>query len=534
MRFRTPSRLLLGLVAGTLTLSACGGGSSSADGAASGEPRPGGDLRFAGTVDSGCIDPQQVGNNDALNIGRQLVDSLTVQDPASGEVAPWLAQSWEVSPDATTFTFHLRPGATFSDGTPVDAAAVKANLDGIVALGAKASLGSTYLAGYAGTQVPDASTAVVTFSRPSAQFLQATSTMSLGLLSTASVAADPASRCDGTALVGSGPFVVERYTQDAETVLAKRKGYDWAPAGSTHQGEAYLDTITFSVVPESSVRTGGLSSGQIDATTAIAPQDLPQFDRDGFWTERRANPGIPYNFFPNESRPLFSDVRVRQALSAAVDREEIAATVLNPGDEAVSSALSASTPLAPDDGDLLAHDPDRARALLDEAGWVPGADGVREKDGKPLSFTVTYWQTAPGLELVQQQLREVGIDLQLKATTVAETNAVQESGDYDVLFYNLTRSDPDVLRTVFAQSSRNVAQRPRSAVDDALDGQAATLDTTQRTDLVAQASSSLLTDAHSIPLWELSTVIAATDDVHDLQFEASTRLWFHDAWLSQS
>ncbi|WP_380173995.1 ABC transporter substrate-binding protein [Kineococcus sp. DHX-1] len=528
MRTRTPLSALT--VATLLALTACGGGSrSSSEESADATPVKGGNLTFAISVDSGCIDPQQVANNDALNIGRQLVDSLTVQD-LDGKIQPWLAETWDVSPDAKTFTFHLRDGATFSDGSPVDSAAVEANLDGIVALGAKASLGSTYLQGYTGTQTPDARTAVVTFAQPSAQFLQATSTMSLGLLSVPTTTADPATRCDGTTLVGSGPFTVRSYANGSKTVLEKRAGYDWAPTGSEHQGEAYLDTITYEVVPEASVRTGSLQSKQIDATTGIASQDLPQFDGNGFWTQRRANPGIPYNLFPNESRPIFSDERVRQAFSKAVDRTTLA-SILNPGDVAVSSALSASTPSAPDDSADLALDVAGANRLLDEAGWVKGADGIRAKDGRKLTVTVTFWQpTTAVLELVQQQERAVGIDLQLKQGTTAETTALQNSGDYDVLFYNLTRSDPDVLRTIFSTETRNVNHRAHGQVDDLLTQQAATTDAAQRAQLVAQASKLLVDEAHSIPLIELSTVIAASDDVHDLQFEGSSRLWFHDAW----
>jgi peptide/nickel transport system substrate-binding protein len=530
LRTRTPSTLAA--LVGLLCLTACGGGSTDdADSAADAAPVAGGNLTVAIQVDSGCIDPQQVGNNDALNIGRQLVDSLTVQD-LDGNVQPWLAQSWDVSPDATTFTFHLRDGATFSDGTPVDSAAVKANLDGIVALGAKASLGSTYLAGYTGTATPDARTAVVSFSQPSAQFLQATSTMSLGLLSVPTTTADPATRCDGSTLVGSGPFTVGRYAKDSEVVLEKRTGYGWGPTGSKHSGDAYLDSITYRVVPEAGVRTGSLRSGQIDATTGIPAQDLPQFDGHGFWTERRVNPGVPYNFFLNESRPLFADERVRQALSKAVDREQLA-SILNPGDVAVSSALSASTPDAPDDSAALARDVAGANALLDAAGWTKGPDGIRAKDGRELTFTVTFWQpTSAVLELVQQQVREVGIDLQLKQGTTAETAAQQASGDYDALFYNLTRSDPDVLRTVFSADTRDVNHRAHSQVDDLLARQAATTDPAQRADLVARASRLLVEEAHSVPLVELSTVIAASDDVHDLQFEGSSRLWFHDTWKS--
>ena len=86
----------------------------------------------------GCLDPAQQRYHVALNITRQLSDSLVDQDPETGEIVPWLAKSWDVSTDATTFTFHLVDGATFSDGAPIDAAAVKANFDRIAALGPKA------------------------------------------------------------------------------------------------------------------------------------------------------------------------------------------------------------------------------------------------------------------------------------------------------------------------------------------------------------------------------------------------------------
>ena len=114
---------------------------------------------------------------------RQVVDSLTDQDPDSGEIEPWLADRWEVSPDAKSSTFHLKDGATFSDGTPVDAAAVKGTFDSIVTTvgAAKAPLAGSYLTGYQGTTVVDPLTARVDFAAPNAQFLQASSTAQLGI-----------------------------------------------------------------------------------------------------------------------------------------------------------------------------------------------------------------------------------------------------------------------------------------------------------------------------------------------------------------
>jgi peptide/nickel transport system substrate-binding protein len=521
-----------------LLLAACssggtGGGSGGTSADASAEPVAGGDLRFAITVDSRCIDPQQVGNNDAIAVARQTVASLTAQDPDTGEIVPWLAESWEVSDDASSYTFHLREGATYADGTPIDAESVKTNFDAIVALGATASLGSQYLVGYEGTTVADPQTLTVDFAQPSAQFLQASSTFSLGLLSPASAELTPEQRCAGD-YVGSGPFQVESYTQDQEIVLTKVPGYDWPSEADEHTGEAYLDSVTFQVIPESSVRAGSLASGQIDATAAIAAVDQPQFDGNGFWLEQRANPGVAYQLFPRESSPLASDEAVRVAISKGIDRQQIVDTVLTERDQAATGVLSHSTPLAPDLGDLLAYDPDGAEQLLDDAGWVVGDDGIREKDGRRLSTTVTFWQDPAPLELVQQQLRQIGVDLQLQHVEIAESTAIKESGDFDFDYYNLTRSDPDVLRLIFSANARNINDRPAEEVDDLLDRSAAATDPDERAGLIEEASRLLVEHGHAIPVYELSTTIAAADRVHGLTFEGSSRLDFYGAWVDPS
>jgi len=520
-----------------LLLAGCGGagtgtGETDATASASAEPVAGGNLTFAITVDSHCIDPQQVGNNDAIAAARQTVASLTAQDPETGEILPWLAESWEVDEDASSYTFHLRDDATYADGTPIDAESVKTNFDAIVALGATASLGSQYLVGYEGTTVVDESTVTVDFSEPSAQFLQATSTFSLGLLSPDSAELTPEQRCAGE-YTGSGPFAVQSYTLDQEIVLEKVAGYAWGSEANAHTGEAYLDTVTFKVIPEASVRSGSLQSGQIDATAAISTVDLPQFDGNGFWLSYRANPGVVFNLFPNESSELAGDEAVRRAISKGIDREQIAETVLSAQDEPATGVLSHSTPLYESIADELAYDPEGAQQILDDAGWVEGADGVREKDGKKLTTTVTFWQVPEPLELVQQQLAQIGVDLQLQHVTVAESQAIKESGDFDFDYYNLTRSDPDVLRTIFSANARNINQRSPEEVDVLLDDSAASTDAAERQELVTEASRLLVRKGHAIPVYELSTTIAASDAVHGLTFEASSRLDFYDAWVDQ-
>lgn len=512
-----------------LLLTACGDPQSSVTAVDVSKPQAGGTLRVALDGDPQCVDPQQAGNNTALNVGRQLVDSLTDQDPQTGAIVPWLAQSWEVSPDSRRFTFVLRQGATFSDGTAVDAAAVKANLEGVVALGARSILGSTYLAGLKHIDTPDSHTVVVEFEQPNAQFLQATSTMTLGLFSAQTLALPSGDRCQGQ-LIGSGPFVLKSFVHNQVVSLKRRDDYNWGSSLAAHTGKAWLDGIEFLIIPESGVRLGSLASGQIDVNTGVAPQDEGVIDTQGLVLLTRANPGVVYNLALNESTPLFADISVRQALNKAIDRAELQ-RIISRYQKPATALLASSTPLYRDLSSLLAHDPEGARTLLEGAGWKPGADGIRVKAGERLSFRLDYWQQTPILELVQQQLKGVGIELRLNKSTISQVTAIQASGDYSVRFLNLTRADPDVLRTVYDVAGYNINNRQPGEVDRLLRESAETLDNARRQVLIDQASELLLRDGHAIALVELATVLAHAKNVHGLHYEASSRLQFFDTWL---
>ncbi|MGO4423180.1 ABC transporter substrate-binding protein, partial [Streptomyces sp. MCAF7] len=161
---------LTALVTTSVLLTACGS-SGDSSGSGSGRAKSGGTLTFAVGSDAGCVDPQQVGSNDTIYSVRQIVDSLTDQDPKTGKIVPWLAKSWDISSDATTFTFHLRSGVTFSDGSKLTAQVVKDNFDAVPKLGALGTLPKGYLSGVKSTTVVDPLTVKVTFKEPNAQFL---------------------------------------------------------------------------------------------------------------------------------------------------------------------------------------------------------------------------------------------------------------------------------------------------------------------------------------------------------------------------
>ncbi|MER5402793.1 ABC transporter substrate-binding protein [Streptomyces sp. NPDC002599] len=532
--FRSPRwAALTALLTTTVLLAACGSGTDGS-GAGNGKPRSGGTLTFAVGSDAGCVDPQQVGSNDTIYSVRQVVDSLTDQDPRTGKIVPWLAKSWDISADATSFTFHLRSGVTFSDGSPLTAQVVKDNFDAVPRLGVLGTLAEGYLSGVKSTTVVDPLTVKVTFQQPNAQFLQATSTHSLGIESSASAKRSPQQKCsDG--VIGSGPFVLKRYVQNQSITLTKRHGYAWGSSRWDKKGEAYLDELVFKVVPEAGVRAGSLRSGQVDAIGSVGRADEAALKGGQVTLQRRANPGIVFGLGFNNARPLLKDARVRRAILSAIDREQIADTVFPTGTRAATSVLAHTTPdytsLAPD----LAFDAAKAKSLLDEAGWKAGGDGTRTKDGRKLSLTIDWVPNAatnqPALELIQQQLKAVGVQVTLKQLQLTQLTPTQQSGEFDATWGNITRADPDILRSSFSTKLANFYRVPASGLDSTLSAQAATTDPAGRSKLVAQAQRSIVRDAYNVPVVELQTQLGLSTKVHSLAFDASSRIQLHDTWI---
>ncbi|MEV5474434.1 ABC transporter substrate-binding protein [Streptomyces sp. NPDC052207] len=525
--------VLTALVTTSVLLTACGsGGGDSGSGA--GQPTSGGTLTFAVGSDAGCVDPQQVASNETIYSVRQIVDSLTDQDPKTGTIAPWLAKSWDVSSDATTFTFHLRSGVTFSDGSKLTAQVVKDNFDAVPKLGALGTLAEGYLSGVKSTTVVDPLTVKVTFSQPNAQFLQATSTHSLGIESSASVKRTPQQKCsDG--VIGSGPFVLKQYVQNQSITLAKRTGYAWGSSRWSKKGEAYLDKLVFKVVPEAGVRAGSLQSGQVDAISSVGKANEAALKGGQVTLQRRANPGVVFGLGLNNARPVLKDTRVRQAIVSAVDRQQIADTVFPTGTRAATSVLAQTTPDYTSLASDLTSDAAKAKALLDLSGWKMGSDGIRTKDGKKLSLTVKWFPNAstnqPALELIQQQLKAVGVDVVLKQLQVTQFAPTLQSGDFDAVWGNVTRADPDILRSSFSTKLANFYHLPASSLDTALSAQAATVDAAKRRQLVTQAQQSLVQNAYYVPVVELQTQLGVAKKVHDVNFDASSRIQLHDTWI---
>jgi peptide/nickel transport system substrate-binding protein len=271
-----PPGRVLKLIAGLATLvvlAACGPGVPANAGSGSGEPKQGGDVTFL--IDS--LGDTWIPNNSAISsfqghIWGHVTDKLVYVDE-NGAVSPWVAESWEQNAAATEFTLHLKKGVTFSDGTPLDAAAVLANLD-IWAKGDPARginpIG-LFPKTYDHAQAVDPATVKVFFKAPTLGFIPTLGYHGSILISPKTIALPAEQQADLSKDIGSGPFVVASWKEGDSVVLKKRADYNWAPAALKHQGAAYLDSITYKIVAEPSVRSAAVQSGQADVAYNPSP-----------------------------------------------------------------------------------------------------------------------------------------------------------------------------------------------------------------------------------------------------------------------
>jgi peptide/nickel transport system substrate-binding protein len=485
-------------------------------------------------------------NGGVLN---QITDKLTYQNPKTLEIEPWIAESWTINADATEFVFKIRPGVTFSDGTPLDAAAVAKNFD-TYGLGNKELKHpiSEVITNYKASEVIDPLTVKFTFTKPSVGFLQGTSVIGSGLVSLKTLALPDDALGDATKIIGSGPFVVASEVLGRELVLSARKEYAWGPAKLAHQGRANLDTIKYVVTPEDSVRIGALLAGQAQVIRQVQAYDEKQVLAKNFIIYAPPTRGVNNSVVFRPDNPLVADLRVRQALLHATNAKEIVATLFSAHYPQAKSIIASTAQGYVDLSSKLAYDPARAAKLLDEAGWTVGPKGIRQKDGKELVLSAYESPPQPQnketLQLVAQQWSKVGVKLVVLAGDAG--SRVADSLDplkTPVAPAMVGRADPDVIRSQYYPTTRNVllqkggvSTRVQSFVDaklnDLLEAIAAETDKTRRMALVADVQNYVIDQVYAIPIFEEPQAFAASPRLKGLTFEAVGRPSFYAAWLA--
>ncbi len=484
-------------------------------------------------------------NGGVLN---QITDRLLYQNPKTLELEPWIATELpKVNKDATEYTFTLRQGVTYSDGTPLDAENVVKNFDLYGKGDTKRALGtSEAINNYDHGEVIDSHTVKFTFSAPSPGFAQATSTINSGLLANSSLELNGEGFGPGNAkkIIGSGPFVISDEQIGKEISFTTRKDYDWAAASRAHQGAARIDGLHYIVAGEASVRVGTVVAGQADIARTIPAPDETQFAADGLSLVAAATNGVNNSLSFRFGNPLLSDIRVRQALIAGIDRDAIVKTLFTDSYPLATGILAETALGYTDTSSFYVYDPKKAAQLLDEAGWKPGADGIREKAGKKLELTFNEALPQPRskevVTLIQEQLAKVGVGVKpFPGDQVAQDEAQRSLDTIQVYHSMVGRADFDVIKSQFYSANRNAFVNLDPATGkifdpklDRLLAKVASVPTVEARQAASAAVQQRLAEqAYVLPLFEEPQVYGLRDTVQGFETESVGRPSFYDVTL---
>ncbi|MBB3211880.1 peptide/nickel transport system substrate-binding protein [Herbaspirillum sp. Sphag1AN] len=461
------------------------------------------------------IQPEPVILSSALNtaaptgfFSANVFDGLLEYDN-NFKLRPALAQSWNISKDSKTLTFHLRHGVKWHDGQPFTSADVKWTLENVWKKIHPRN--QIIFATVTSVDTPDDYTVIIHFSQPSLAVLSSLNSNGAQVL--------PKHLYEGTDIlnnpynnkpVGTGPFVFKEWSKGNYITLERNPNY-W------DKGKPYLDKIVFKVIPDAGARAAALETGEVQYAP-FSPVPLKDADRlsklSSLKLETRGYEWLsPWLFLDiNVDRPYFKDARVRQALAYAIDRNALNKVVwYGFGKPAVSPVVSTLKQFHTDDVPKYDFDPKKAEALLDAAGLKRDADGVRLHISLDfLPYGDDYKRSG---EYIKQALKRVGIDVNLRAQdTPTYTRRVYGDRDYDLsVVWFAGFADPlvGVTRAYWSDSvGKNIpwsngSGYRNSEADKLIEQATSSPDQNERIALFKKFQQRVETDLPSIPLLEL-------------------------------
>ena len=532
-----------------LLLAACSGSGgatgSSSNAADVSTPKDGGNLTFliqefpAGWVSS----VSEISSYEG-NLWGEITDKL-VYVSNTGQVSPWIASSWQSEDNATKFILHLKSGVTFSDGAPLNAAAVVDNIDlwakgdpsrGIAKVGLFPSI---Y---FEKAVAVNSDTVEVDFSKPTLGFIPTLGYHGCILLAPKTLALSVNQQANLSNEIGSGPFTVKSFQTGVSYTLVRRKDYNWGPAALGHTGPAYLNSITYKVVADEATRENAVVAGDAQADFNVTPADIPSLEQQGFTVGTPRYLGFVDGFQVDAGVAPTNSLQVRQALQHAINRSQILSTIYPKGWDAATTFIQGTVPEAANDSALFNYDPALSAKLLTQAGWTLGSDGYRHKDGKTLDFTLIPNPYVPSTqqedELIAQQLGKVGIKAQLKLVALSNYTAVADAVPLQPLL-SVSRSFVDFSTVGGVLTSLNGGQNwfglgTSDKTLDSLSQQIESASTAAQRDAIAnQVQTYVLTQGYFIPVVQLvQRIYLLAPNVHGVTYNGLAYANFYTAWLS--
>jgi peptide/nickel transport system substrate-binding protein len=531
-----PARLRA-LLAGALGL-ALAAATLAAPVAAQDTPTDGGTLRVGLSVEPDTLDPAASAQASAHQVFMQIYDTLVWLDPNTGEYAPGLAESWEIAEDGLSATFKLRDGVTFQDGTPFNADAVKFSFDRILDPEFTSPTARGKLGTLSEVVVVDPLTVQLNYSAPFAPLLNGLSQHWTAIVSPAAV--EQYGEDFGKNPVGTGSMKFTEWVPGDHISIERNPDDAWAPPFMENQGPSHLDRIDFKIVTENSARSAGLEAGDLDVVWNLPAADFDRLKADSRFTVTAAPwSGGSLSLFLNTERAPTDDLAVRQAILTGLNRQDVidlalfgiygpAEGPISPITQGYSSAVEGKYP----------YDPEKAGAMLDEAGWTMGSGGLREKDGQTLGIhVITIPQFEPIATAIQGLLRELGVDVQVDVRDPAAAVDANHKGEGTGGITGLVDSDAGGIGLFY--DSKNIGAFNWSRVQDAdidrlLAEQASATDPATRDALLAELQTRIMDLALIYPLYQGAFLYGVSNAVEGFHTNLLAYPYYADVSLAGS
>ena len=450
------------------------------------------------------LDPHMSGDGGPMTVHALLGATLLAKD-LEGNYVPYLAESWQQSDDGMQWTFQLRDDVTFHDGTPLTAHdyvyainRLRAPETAAPQAGRVAAVGEVVALDDYTLQITLATSYPIL-----PEQLSNTAVVQPLLQSFVEGSEDPF----GRDFVGVGPYMLKEYVPGDRVVIERNPNFAWGPPVGENRGPYYIQEIEFRFLPEAATIIAGLEVGEIDHAF-IGTEDRALIeDTANFQIIEVIHQGMNPSVHMNLSNPIFQDLAVRQALNYAVDRQLLVAVV------AQGAAVPQYGVLSPPMVDYWAgveyvgyhYDQDKAKALLQEAGYTYNNDGMLEKDGQPLNLTmktVSAWTKLA--EVLQEQYKAVGIGIEIVIEEPGVNLGSLIGGNYELLVSGYTASESDVLYRWFHATrpgALNMSKHSDAELDRLLDLTRSTGDMAERRQFVHDVQRHMAETAHVVPLY---------------------------------
>ncbi|SFO11178.1 peptide/nickel transport system substrate-binding protein [Geodermatophilus obscurus] len=550
---RRPQRVLAASAAAltAVTLAACASSDrESGSGEGGGEEQTGGTLVFGAAGDPAMLDPAFGSDGETFRVARQIHEGLLGNELGGTEPVPELAEDYEVSEDGLEYTFNLRQGVTFHDGTDFNAEAVCFNFDrwyNFEGLAQSPSASYYYQAvfgGFASTpdtpsvyescEATDENTAVIRLTQVTSKFPSALALPAFSIQSPEALQQYDADNLSGSedslsyseyALehpTGTGPFKFESWDRgNGEVTIVRNEDY-WGDA-------PLLDEIIFRTISDQNTRRQELQAGSIDGYDFVAPADYQSLEDEGFQVLVRDPFNILYlgfnggNVPGTSANPALQDPRVRQAIAHAIDRETIVNSLLPEGAEAATQFMPPTVDGWAEDVTTYEYDPDRARQLLQEAG----AEGTTLRFYYPTEVSRPYLPDPAALfQVINQNLTDAGFTIEPVALpwNPDYLNAVQ-AGQADIHLLGWTGDYNDAynfIGTFFAEASNGQASAEFGAFSNpeifaALAEADAEPDASARTEQYQEANRLIMDYLPGVPISHSPPALVVAENVQGLE-----------------